>query len=51
MAATAARIASGNLGKRADPRPNGNRPQLTDAQAANYISQKYLAGSEGWNPK
>ncbi|ASW54456.1 pectinesterase family protein [Plantactinospora sp. KBS50] len=29
---------------------NGNRPQLTDAQAANYTPQKYLAGSDGWNP-
>ncbi|WP_306213688.1 pectinesterase family protein [Actinoplanes sp. RD1] len=29
---------------------NGNRPQLTDAQAANYTPQKYLAGADGWNP-
>ncbi|MBL7260525.1 pectinesterase family protein [Paractinoplanes lichenicola] len=29
---------------------NGNRPQLSDAQAANYTPQKYLAGSDGWNP-
>jgi pectin methylesterase-like acyl-CoA thioesterase len=29
---------------------NSNRPQLTDAQAANYTPQKYLAGSDGWNP-
>ncbi|GJF34331.1 hypothetical protein KNE206_70310 [Kitasatospora sp. NE20-6] len=29
---------------------NGNRPQLTDAQAAAYTPQKYLAGSDGWNP-
>ncbi|MEQ4724768.1 pectinesterase family protein [Nonomuraea sp. B19D2] len=29
---------------------NANRPQLTDAQAANYTPQKYLAGSDGWNP-
>ncbi|MBB5867956.1 pectinesterase [Allocatelliglobosispora scoriae] len=29
---------------------NGNRPQMTDAQAANYTPQKYLAGSDGWNP-
>ncbi|BEL03938.1 hypothetical protein Q0Z83_021290 [Actinoplanes sichuanensis] len=28
----------------------GNRPQLTDAQAATYTPQKYLAGSDGWNP-
>ncbi|WP_238412033.1 pectinesterase family protein [Saccharothrix deserti] len=27
-----------------------NRPQLSDAQAANYTPQKYLAGSDGWNP-
>ncbi|MET1071372.1 MAG: pectinesterase family protein, partial [Umezawaea sp.] len=27
-----------------------NRPQLTDAQAANYTPQKYLAGTDGWNP-
>jgi pectin methylesterase-like acyl-CoA thioesterase len=29
---------------------NGNRPQLSDAQAANYTPQKYLAGADGWNP-
>ncbi len=29
---------------------NSNRAQLTDAQAANYTPQKYLAGSDGWNP-
>ncbi|MBO4274396.1 pectinesterase family protein, partial [Microbispora triticiradicis] len=29
---------------------NANRPQLSDAQAANYTPQKYLAGSDGWNP-
>ncbi len=29
---------------------NGNRRQLTDAQAANYTPQRYLAGSDGWNP-
>jgi pectate lyase len=29
---------------------NGNRPQLTDAQAATYTPQKYLAGTDGWNP-
>lgn len=29
---------------------NGNRPQLTDSQAATYTPQKYLAGSDGWNP-
>lgn len=29
---------------------NSNRPQLADAQAANYTPQRYLAGSDGWNP-
>ncbi|MEU6143991.1 pectinesterase family protein [Streptomyces sp. NPDC047081] len=29
---------------------NSNRPQLTDSQAANYTAQKYLAGTDGWNP-
>ncbi|MEO3795172.1 pectinesterase family protein [Nonomuraea sp. B10E15] len=29
---------------------NSNRPQLTDAQAADHTPQKYLAGSDGWNP-
>ncbi|MCG5219721.1 pectinesterase family protein [Streptosporangium soli] len=29
---------------------NGNRPQLSDGQAATYTPQKYLAGSDGWNP-
>ncbi|WP_326822634.1 pectinesterase family protein [Streptosporangium sp. NBC_01756] len=29
---------------------NSNRPQLADAQAPNYTPQKYLAGSDGWNP-
>jgi pectinesterase len=29
---------------------NSNRKQLTDAQAASYTPQKYLAGSDGWNP-
>jgi len=29
---------------------NSNRPQLSDASAANYTAQKYLAGSDGWNP-
>lgn len=27
-----------------------NRPQLSDAQAPSYTPQKYLAGSDGWNP-
>ncbi|GAA2697409.1 hypothetical protein Apa02nite_056300 [Actinoplanes palleronii] len=29
---------------------NSNRTQLTDAQAANYTPQKYLAGTDAWNP-
>ena len=29
---------------------NGNRPQMSDAQAVNYTPQKYLAGNDGWNP-
>jgi pectin methylesterase-like acyl-CoA thioesterase len=29
---------------------NSNRKQLTDSQAATYTPQKYLAGSDGWNP-
>jgi pectin methylesterase-like acyl-CoA thioesterase len=29
---------------------NANRPQLSDATAANYTAQRYLAGSDGWNP-
>ncbi len=29
---------------------NSNRPQLSDAQAANYTPQKYLAGTDSWNP-
>jgi pectin methylesterase-like acyl-CoA thioesterase len=29
---------------------NSNRPQLTDAQAASYTPQRYLAGTDGWNP-
>ncbi|MCO8272815.1 pectinesterase family protein [Actinoplanes sp. TRM 88003] len=29
---------------------NSNRPQLSDAQAATYTPQRYLAGSDGWNP-
>ncbi|MFF3846487.1 pectinesterase family protein [Streptomyces sp. NPDC002328] len=27
-----------------------NAPQLTDAQAGDYTAQKYLAGTDGWNP-
>ncbi|MGW4064008.1 pectinesterase family protein [Amycolatopsis sp. NPDC004747] len=27
-----------------------DRPQLPAAQAGNYTAQKYLAGSDGWNP-
>jgi pectinesterase len=29
---------------------NSNRPQMSDSTAANYTPQKYLAGSDGWNP-
>ncbi|WP_053749517.1 pectinesterase family protein, partial [Streptomyces sp. MMG1533] len=29
---------------------NSNRPQLSDSAAADYTPQKYLAGSDGWNP-
>ncbi|WP_407566751.1 pectinesterase family protein [Polymorphospora sp. A560] len=29
---------------------NSNRPQLSDSQAANHTPQRYLAGSDGWNP-
>ncbi|WP_433233240.1 pectinesterase family protein [Micromonospora sp. CA-248260] len=27
-----------------------DRPQLTDAQASTYTPQRYLAGTDGWNP-
>lgn len=29
---------------------SATRPQLTDAQAADYTAADYLAGSDGWNP-
>lgn len=29
---------------------NSNRPQLAASSAASYTPQKYLAGSDGWNP-
>ncbi|MEU9407445.1 pectinesterase family protein [Streptomyces sp. NPDC048281] len=29
---------------------NADRPQLTDSRAADYTPEKYLAGSDGWNP-
>ena len=29
---------------------NSNRPQMSDATAVNYTPQKYLAGSDSWNP-
>ncbi|MDI5938368.1 pectinesterase family protein [Micromonospora sp. DH15] len=29
---------------------NSNRPQLSDSQAATYTPQRYLAGTDGWNP-
>lgn len=28
----------------------GDRPQMSSATAANYTAQRYLAGSDGWNP-
>ncbi|WP_329280581.1 pectinesterase family protein [Streptomyces sp. NBC_01451] len=27
-----------------------NAPMMTDAEAADYTAQKYLAGTDGWNP-
>ncbi|MEV6349252.1 pectinesterase family protein [Actinoplanes sp. NPDC051851] len=38
----------GNTGSGATT--NSNRPQLTASQAAAYTPQKYLAGSDSWNP-
>ena len=29
---------------------NSNRRQMSDSMAASYTPQKYLAGSDGWNP-
>jgi pectinesterase len=29
---------------------NSKRPQMSDSEAASYTPQKYLAGSDGWNP-
>ncbi|MFI6551099.1 pectinesterase family protein [Streptomyces prunicolor] len=29
---------------------NANTPQLTAAEASDYTAQKYLAGTDGWNP-
>jgi hypothetical protein len=29
---------------------NSNRRQMSDSMAANYTPQKYLAGSDVWNP-
>ncbi|WP_033337488.1 pectinesterase family protein [Catenuloplanes japonicus] len=29
---------------------NSNRPQMSDSTAANYTPQRYLAGTDGWNP-
>ncbi|MEL7977368.1 pectinesterase family protein [Isoptericola sp. F-RaC21] len=29
---------------------NDNRPQLSDAEAAEHTPENYLAGSDGWNP-
>ncbi|KJK48467.1 hypothetical protein UK23_17030 [Lentzea aerocolonigenes] len=30
---------------------NSNRPQLPDSQAGDHTPQKYLAGTDGWNPR
>jgi pectin methylesterase-like acyl-CoA thioesterase len=30
---------------------NSNRPQLQDSLAGDYTPQKYLAGTDGWNPR
>ena len=38
-----------NTGYGANP-ANPDRPQLTDAQAAGYTAQTYLAGRDGWDP-
>lgn len=27
-----------------------NAPKLTDAEAGDHTAQKYLAGTDGWNP-
>ncbi|WP_330289569.1 pectinesterase family protein [Streptomyces sp. NBC_00576] len=37
-----------NIGKGAGI--GSNAPKLTDAEAADYTAQKYLAGTDGWNP-
>ncbi|MEV4036296.1 hypothetical protein [Streptomyces umbrinus] len=29
---------------------NFNRPQMTDTNAADHTAEKYLAGTDGWNP-
>lgn len=29
---------------------NGNRPQMSSSTEANYTPQKYLAGTDGWDP-
>jgi pectin methylesterase-like acyl-CoA thioesterase len=29
---------------------NANRPLLTNEQAVDYTAEKYLAGSDGWDP-
>jgi pectin methylesterase-like acyl-CoA thioesterase len=29
---------------------NADRPQLTDAQAGDYTTARYLAGTDGWKP-
>jgi pectinesterase len=38
-----------NTGSGANPNES-TRPQLTTAEAASYTAQKYLAGSDGWDP-
>jgi pectinesterase len=29
---------------------NANRPQLADAESGDFTAQRYLAGTDGWNP-
>lgn len=29
---------------------NGNRPQMSDAEVADYTAARYLAGADGWKP-
>jgi pectin methylesterase-like acyl-CoA thioesterase/polygalacturonase len=39
-----------NTGPGAAPSTDTARPQLADAQAPGFTAQKYLAGTDGWNP-